>query len=74
MIFFCSSLWSHVEVGPPDPIFGILEAYNKEQRSPKVNLTVGAYRDNEGKPYVLDVVKKVSHVILSIDHVTYIAD
>ena len=64
-----SSWWSGVEVGPPDPIFGLLEAYNKDERATKVNLTVGAYRDDQGKPYVLDVVKQVCHMIVmwSID-------
>ena len=59
-----SSWWSGVEVGPPDPIFGLLEAYNKNERATKVNLTVGAYRDDQGKPYVLDVVKQVCHMIV----------
>ncbi|XP_019855412.1 PREDICTED: aspartate aminotransferase, mitochondrial-like [Amphimedon queenslandica] len=54
-----SSWWSGVEVGPPDPIFGLLEAYNKDERTNKVNLTVGAYRDDQGKPYVLNVVKQI---------------
>ena len=49
-----------MEVGPPDPIFGLLEAFNKDPRTTKVNLTIGAYRDNQGKPYVLPVVRKVS--------------
>ena len=51
-------------MGPPDPIFGLLEAYNKDERATKVNLTVGAYRDDQGKPYVLDVVKQVCHMIV----------
>lgn len=46
-------------MGPPDPIFGLLEAFNKDPRPNKVNLTIGAYRDGQGKPYVLEVVKKV---------------
>ena len=55
-----SSWWSQVEVGPPDPIFGLVEAFNKDPKSTKVNLTIGAYRDDKGKPYVLPVVNKVS--------------
>ena len=50
-------------MGPPDPIFGLLEAFNKDPRSSKVNLTIGAYRDNQGKPYVLEVVKKVRVIV-----------
>ena len=59
-LFYLSSWWSNVEQGPPDPIFGLVDAYNKDTRSPKVNLTIGAYRDDQGKPYVLNVVKEVS--------------
>ena len=59
-VLFFSSWWSNVEQGPPDAIFGLVDAYNKDKRSPKVNLTVGAYRDDQGKPLVLNVVKEVN--------------
>ncbi len=61
-----SSWWTNVEEGPPDAIFGLVDAYNKDKRSPKVNLTVGAYRDDQGKPLVLKVVKEASvlHVVI----------
>lgn len=52
-------------MGPPDPIFGLLEAFNKDPRSNKVNLTIGAYRDEQGRPYVLEVVKKVEQDLMS---------
>lgn len=54
-----SSWWSHVEMGPPDAILGITEAYKKDPNPKKINLGAGAYRDDQGKPYVLPVVKKV---------------
>ena len=53
-------MWSGVEQGPPDAIFGLVEAFNKDTNPSKVSLVVGAYRDDNGKPYVLPVVKKVS--------------
>lgn len=46
-------------MGPPDAILGITEAYKKDQNSKKVNLGVGAYRDDNGKPYVLPSVREV---------------
>lgn len=46
-------------MGPPDVILGISEAYKKDPSPNKVNLGVGAYRDDEGKPLVLSSVKKV---------------
>uniref|UniRef100_A0A8C5L8X2 Aspartate aminotransferase, mitochondrial n=1 Tax=Jaculus jaculus TaxID=51337 RepID=A0A8C5L8X2_JACJA len=48
-----SSWWAHVEMGPPDPILGVTEAYKRDTNSKKMNLGVGAYRDDNGKPYVL---------------------
>lgn len=51
--------WSQVELGPPDAILGITEAYKKDSNPKKINLGVGAYRDDNGKPYVLPTVKKV---------------
>ena len=62
-----SSWWSHVEEGPPDVIFGVVEAYNRDDHPQKVNLGIGAYRDDNGKPWVLPVVRKVSVHITCID-------
>lgn len=56
---FLSSWWSQVELGPPDAILGITEAYKKDTNPKKINLGVGAYRDDAGKPYVLPSVRKV---------------
>lgn len=51
------SRWSHVEMGPPDPILGVTEAFKKDTNPKKINLGVGAYRDDTGKPFVLPSVK-----------------
>lgn len=62
MFLFCSihsSTWSNVEMGPPDAILGITEAFKKDSSPQKINLGVGAYRDDNGKPFVLECVKKV---------------
>lgn len=40
-------------------IFELTAAYKADTFDKKVNLGVGAYRDNNGKPWVLPVVKKV---------------
>ena len=54
------SIWSSVPLGPPDAILGITEAFKADLAPEKINLGVGAYRDDQGKPYVLSCVKKVS--------------
>uniref|UniRef100_A0A8C8G2E2 Aspartate aminotransferase n=1 Tax=Oncorhynchus tshawytscha TaxID=74940 RepID=A0A8C8G2E2_ONCTS len=45
-------------MGPPDPILGVSEAYKRDTNPKKINLGVGAYRDDQGKPYVLSCVRK----------------
>ena len=45
-------------MGPPDPILGVTEAFKKDTNPKKMNLGVGAYRDDAGKPFVLPSIKK----------------
>lgn len=44
---------------PEDPLFGLMAAYRKDTSDKKIDLGIGAYRDNNAKPWVLPVVKKV---------------
>ena len=64
------STWSNVPAGPPDPILGVTEAFKADTDSRKINLGVGAYRDEHGKPYVLPSVKSVSGFGVSLVAVT----
>ncbi|KZO96068.1 PLP-dependent transferase [Calocera viscosa TUFC12733] len=50
------SVWSAVPQGPPDPILGVTEAFKADPNPRKINLGVGAYRDENGKPYILPSV------------------
>lgn len=59
------SWWSGVEMGPPDPILGVTEAFKKDTNPKKMNLGVGAYRDDQGKPFVLPSVKAAEQKILT---------
>lgn len=59
-----SSVWSHVEQGPPDAILGITEAFKKDENPNKMNLGAGAYRDDNGKPWVLPCILKAEEIIL----------
>ncbi|XP_049830508.1 aspartate aminotransferase, mitochondrial [Schistocerca gregaria] len=58
-----SSWWSHVEMGPPDAILGVTEAYKRDTNPKKINLGVGAYRDDNGKPFVLPSVREAEDKI-----------
>ncbi|CAI8006213.1 Aspartate aminotransferase, mitochondrial [Geodia barretti] len=55
-----TSWWTHVEQGPPDAIFGLVEAFKKDPRPEKISLAIGAYRDANNKPFVLPTVRKAS--------------
>lgn len=46
-------------IGPPDPILGVTEAFKADKNPKKMNLGVGAYRDDNNKPFVLQSVRKV---------------
>jgi len=58
------SWWSGVEMGPPDPILGVTEAFKKDTNPKKMNLGVGAYRDDNGKPFVLPSIKKAEKKVV----------
>jgi aspartate aminotransferase len=64
------SRWAHVEKGPEDPILGVSVAFNKDTHAQKMNLGVGAYRDDNGKPYVLPSVRTAEKRITdkNVDH------
>ena len=48
-----------MEQGPPDAIFGLVEAHKNDPQPNKVSVVIGAYRDGQGKPWVLPTVRKV---------------
>ncbi|KAI7885194.1 aspartate aminotransferase [Lichtheimia hyalospora FSU 10163] len=58
------STWSNVPQGPPDAILGVTEAFKRDTDPKKMNLGVGAYRDDNGKPYVLNSVQKAEKLLL----------
>ncbi|KAG9323486.1 hypothetical protein KVV02_007811 [Mortierella alpina] len=59
-----NSVWSSVPMGPPDAILGVTEAFKKDTDARKMNLGVGAYRDDAGKPFVLNCVRKAEAKIM----------
>nr|UDB72873.1 cytoplasmic aspartate aminotransferase [Hemiscorpius lepturus] len=54
-----TSRFANVESAPPVEIFALSKAYKEDTAPCKVDLGIGAYRTNEGKPWVLPVVRKV---------------
>ncbi|XP_060879317.1 aspartate aminotransferase, cytoplasmic [Metopolophium dirhodum] len=58
------SIFSDVEEAQPIEVFHLVKVFNEDDDPSKVNLTIGAYRTNEGKPYYIPVVKKAESVVL----------
>lgn len=38
---------------------GVYESFKKDLNVNKVNLTTASYKDNDGRPYILESVRKV---------------
>ncbi|XP_046452184.1 aspartate aminotransferase, cytoplasmic-like isoform X2 [Daphnia pulex] len=54
-----TSKFANVESAPPIEVFALNKAYVDDTFPQKVNLGVGAYRTDEGKPWVLPVVRQM---------------
>lgn len=52
----------------PDGIFEVLRRYNVDSSPDKVNICVGAYRDEDGKPWVLPSVRMAEKKVIGADH------
>merc|ERR1711865_758028 len=56
--------WANVPTAPLDPILGMSQRFQADEDPRKVNVSIGAYRTDEGKPLVLNCVKKAEKIIL----------
>ncbi|EZA47715.1 hypothetical protein DMN91_012561 [Ooceraea biroi] len=62
-----STRFTGIKLGPPIEVFALQKAFVDDAYEKKVNLTIGAYRTNEGKPWVLPVVRKVEKSLAADD-------
>ncbi|KAG2591829.1 hypothetical protein PVAP13_5NG507000 [Panicum virgatum] len=60
-----ASVFAGIAQAPEDPILGVTVAFNKDPSPVKVNLGVGAYRTEEGKPLVLNVVRCAEQMLIN---------
>lgn len=58
------SVFSELDTLPPDALFGVNSACQADESEDKINLTVGAYRDDDGRPFVLKSVKQAKEIIV----------
>jgi len=57
------SFFGNVQLAPPVAVFKLSADFRADENPKKINLGVGAYRDDDGKPWVLPVVNKVEKQI-----------
>ncbi|KAI3869466.1 hypothetical protein MKX03_031722 [Papaver bracteatum] len=58
------SVFLNIVQAPEDPTFVVTAAYEKDTSPTKLNLAVRSYRNEEGNPIVLDVVRKAEQILL----------
>ncbi|CBZ56050.1 Contig An16c0190, complete genome. (Precursor), related [Neospora caninum Liverpool] len=54
-----ASLFQDIEEAPADPILGLETAFRADTDPRKINLGIGAYRTDDGKPYVFRCVRQI---------------
>jgi aspartate/tyrosine/aromatic aminotransferase len=59
-----TSFFSSIQPLPEDPIFGLQVEFNKDPRNDKINLSIGAYQNNEGLWEVFSAVRKAEKILL----------
>uniref|UniRef100_A0A3P8YV32 Aspartate aminotransferase n=1 Tax=Esox lucius TaxID=8010 RepID=A0A3P8YV32_ESOLU len=65
------SLFGEVPQATPVAVFKVTNDFKEDPNPKKVNLGVGAYRTDEGQPWVLPVVKKVEKIIVADDSLNH---
>ena len=57
-------MFEHIDPFPGDPILSLNEAFQKDPRPGKINLSIGIYFDDEGRIPVLDCVRRAEAQLL----------
>ena len=55
------SMFESVPEVPADPIFNLVTQFHRDTNPGKINLTVGAYKDESGHTPVMECVKQAEH-------------
>ncbi|MWP49679.1 MULTISPECIES: amino acid aminotransferase [unclassified Gilliamella] len=58
-------MFEYLTAALADPILGLADLYNKDDRTNKINLSVGVYKDETTKTPILESVKKAEQFLLN---------
>ena len=59
-----ATIWEQHAAAPPDPVFGLIHGFLADKNPDKVLLGVGIYKGEDGKPYILNTVKKAERLLV----------
>ncbi|XP_060673127.1 aspartate aminotransferase, cytoplasmic-like [Ziziphus jujuba] len=59
------SVFAHLPLVPDPPVFAVMAAYGKDPSPLKLNLGIGVYRSEDGKPFVLNVVRRAEQLLVN---------
>ncbi|KAM1022478.1 hypothetical protein ACFX15_042606 [Malus domestica] len=59
------SVFSHVPQVPEVPLYAMQAAYGKDPSPQKLNLGIGVYRTEDGRPVLLDVVSRAERLLVN---------
>ena len=62
------SCWSQIQKVNTDSIMKLTEQYKSDKNEKKVNLSIGAYKDSHGNPYILPSVQEARKKQLQTNH------
>ncbi len=57
-------MFEFLPTAPPDSILGLSDAFTRDPRANKINLTVGVFKDEQGRTPILNTVKKAEEILL----------
>lgn len=60
-------MFENIALAPPDPIFGLIEAFDKDDDPDKVTLSAGVYQNAAGETPVFSAVKKAEARLLETE-------
>jgi aromatic-amino-acid transaminase len=64
-LLWSPSMFQHVEAYPGDPILSLNEAFGKDTRPGKINVSIGIYFDDNGKIPMLPSVRAAEHKVVN---------
>ncbi|MCW9709888.1 aspartate/tyrosine/aromatic aminotransferase [Avibacterium sp. 21-586] len=60
-------MFEHINAAPADPILGLGEAFKTDERSNKINLGIGVYKDAKGNTPIMKAVKSAEQRLFDVE-------